>query len=341
MKARSGAGLRAVSRSLRCYPAWWRERYGAEQEELAKDLAVEGRRPWLLAAGLLAGSARARLTGSGMPPVSALWSSRARVAVVASTIPVALVLPAELVFVSAVGEHGWSSAGVGATLSGPGTAVFWELGILFLLWLICALQLLATGYHYVARLLALASGRRLRAAGFVVGPIAAIALGTVMIVLSNSLRPVLSGSWDKNLVTGVTHYGYLRRGHQFAAAALLWGGWSAVVVGWVVGLLALGRATARCNLPSGALQIAVSNARWTALTQGTFVLGLIALEVTMTLQAPIGPRGGLVYASRLGPMAVPVLVVLTGIAALSISGAASAQTASARWRRLLSQRRPS
>ena len=335
MRPRSGAGLRAVSWSLRCYPAWWRERYGAEQEELAKDLAGEGRRPWLLAAGLLAGSARARLTGSGMPPVPALWSSRARVAVVASTIPVALVLPAELVFVSAVSERGWSS-GVGATLSGPGTAVFWEVFILFLLWLICALQLLATGYHYVARLLALASGRRLRAAAFVVGPIAAIALGTVMIVLSNSLRPVLSGSWDKNLVTGVTHYGYLRRGHPFAAAALLWGGWSAVVVGWVAGLLALGRATAHCNLPSGALQIAVSNARWTALTQGTFVLGLIALEVTMTLQTPIGPRGGLVYASPLGPMAVPILVVLTGIAALSISGAASAQTASVRWRRLLS-----
>jgi len=72
-----GLGMRAVGWSLRCYPAWWRERYGVEQEELAEELAREGRRPWLMAGGLLAGSARSRLTGSGMPPLPALWPVRA------------------------------------------------------------------------------------------------------------------------------------------------------------------------------------------------------------------------------------------------------------------------
>ena len=155
-----------------------------------------------------------------------------------------------------------------------------------------------------------------------------------MIALANSLRPVLSGSWDKNLVTGVTHYGYLRPGHPLAAAALQWGGWALAAGGWAAGLLVLGRATARCNLPARALRVAVSDARTTALTQGSFVVSLIALEVTMALQAPIGPHGGLIWASRLGPLAVPVLVILAAIAALSVGGAASAQAASARWRRL-------
>jgi hypothetical protein len=290
-----------------------------------------------MAAGLLAGSVRARLTGSGMPPVPALWSSRARVSVVTSTIPAALALPAGLAFVLAISETGWSDR-AGPTLVGAGSAVGWELLTLLLLWLICALQLLTTGYqYYAARVLALGSGHRVRAGAFVAAPIAAVALGAVMIVLSNSLRPVLSGSWDINLVTGVTHYGVLHAGHPLASALLLWGGWSVAVVGWAVGLLAVGRATARCNLPSRPMQIAVSNAWWTALTQGTFVLGLIALEVTMALQTPIGPQGGLIWASRLGPMTVPVLVILAAVAALSVAAAVSAQTASSRWRRLQPQ----
>ncbi len=292
-----------------------------------------------MAAGLLAGSARARLTGSGMPPLPALWSARARVSVVAATIPAALALPAEFAFVAAVSEHGWSD-GAGSRLAGAGAAVQWELTVLLLVWLICAMQLLAAGGYLAARLLTLAPGRRLKAAAIVAAPIGAVALGTVMIVMSASLRPVVSG-WEKNVITGVTHYHYLRRGSPLAAAALYWGGWVVAAGGWAAGLLALGRATARSNLPARALQVAVSNARTTALTQGSFVLSLIALELTMALQTPIGPQGGLIWASRLGSLAAPVLVILAGIAALSVSGAASAHTASARSRRLLAPPGPS
>jgi hypothetical protein len=203
------------------------------------------------------------------------------------------------------------------------------------MWLVCAAQLLAAGVHLVSKLLALPTGRRLKAAAFVAAPIAAVALGTIMIVISASLRPVVSG-WDRNVITGVTHYHYLRQGSPLAAAALQWGGWAVAVGGWAVGLLALGRATARSNLSARALQVAVSNARMTALLQGSFVLSLIALEETMALQTPISPQGGLIWASHLGPLAVPVLVLLAAVAALSVSGAANAHTASARWRRLLS-----
>ena len=75
----------------------------------------------------------------------------------------------------------------------------------------------------------------------------------------------------------------------------------------------------------------------TALTQASFVLGLVALGVTMTLQTPIGPDGGLTYVSRFGPLAFPVLLMLAAIAALSLSGAASARRASAQWGRFRSK----
>jgi hypothetical protein len=164
-------------------------------------------------------------------------------------------------------------------------------------------------------------------AALVAAPLAAVVLGILMIRVSGSLRPVVSG-WDKNVMTSATHSYYRRRGSPLTAAVLLRGGWATAAGGWAVGLLALGRATARGNLSAGTLQLAVSNARMTALTQGSFMLGLVVLGVTMTLQAPIGPDGDLTYVSRSGPLAVPSLVVLTAIAALSVSGAASARKAS-------------
>jgi hypothetical protein len=333
----AGSGMRAVRCSLRCYPVWWRQRYGAEQEELAEELAGEGRPHWLLAAGLLAGAVRARMTGSGMPQASELWSSRARASVVVGTVPAALALPLELAFWGAISEHGWSGPGSAAVrLSGAGVVVQWELTALFFAWLMCAAQLLVAGSHLVQGLRALASGRRLTTAAMVAAPVAAVVLGIVMIWVSGSLRPVVS-SWERNLITGATHLHYLRRGNPMAATALLWAGWAVAIGGWAVGLLALGRATARSNLSAGALEGVVSNARGTALTQGTFMLGLVALTVTMALQAPISANGGLIYVSRLGPLAVPVLVMLTAIAALSVSGAASARKASAQRGRLRSQ----
>lgn len=333
----AGSGMRAVRGSLRCYPEWWRQRYGAEQEGLAEDLAAEGRPQWLLAAGLLAGAARARMTGSGMPPVPELWSSRVRASVVVGTVAAALALPLEFACFGAVSEHGWSGPGPAAVkLSGAAAVVHWELTALLLIWLFGAVQLLAAVSHLVARAWPVSPGRRLRAGALVVAPVAAVALGVVMIAVSGSLRPVVSG-WEKNVITGTTHLYYLRRGSPLAAAALLWGGRALAAGGWGVGLLALGRATMRGNRPAGVLLGAVSNVRGIALTQAAFVLGLVALGVTMTLQTPIGPDGGLAYASSSGALAVPVLAILAAMAALSIGGAASARKASAQWGRLRSQ----
>ncbi len=334
----AGPGMRAVRCSLRCYPDWWRQRYGAEQEELAEELAAEGRPHWLLAVGLLAGSVRARMTGSGMPPVPALWSSRARASVVVGTIPAVLALPLELAFVGAVSEYGWSGQGSTAAMreSGAGATVHWEVTALFVLWLVCAAQLLVAGIHVGRGLWPLSPGRRLTTVAVVAAPLAAVVLGLSMIRFSASLQPVVSGE-ERNLITGATHFYYLRRGNPLAATTLLWGGWTVGVGGWAVGLLAFGRLAARSNLSAEALQVAVSNARMTALTQASFVLGLVALGVTMTLQTPIGPDGGLIYVSRFGPLAFPVLLMLAAIAALSLSGAASARRASAQWGRLRSK----
>lgn len=207
----AGPGIAAVRCALGCYPAWWRQRYGAEQEELAGELAAEGRSCWLMAAGLAAGSVRARVTGSGMPPVAELWSRRACSSVVAGAVAAAVALPLELAFLGTVDSR---SAGLSTwaalTQNGAGRVVRWELNALLLVWLIGAAQLLSAGSVLVRGLWALPS-RRLTAAALAAAPLAAVVLGIVMIRAAGSLQPIVSGG-EKNLVTGVTHLYYLRPG---------------------------------------------------------------------------------------------------------------------------------
>ena len=335
----AGLGMRAVRRSLACYPLWWRERYGAEQEELAEDLAAEGRPLWPIAASLLAGSVRARLSGSGMPPVAELWSGRTRTSVAIGTVPAAVVLPLEFAFLASVTEHGWSGPGSTAaiTLSGAGSATHWELTALSVVWLLCAVNLLVAGSHFVVALWAVASGvGRVKVAALAVAPLAAVLVCLSMLHFSSALSPVVSGE-ERNLITGATHVFYAGRGHPLAAAALRWGGWFLGVGGWAVGVLALGREAPRCDLPFGALWIGASNARTTALGQGGLVVGFIVLEATMALQGSGGPSGSLRYVSRLGPWTIPVLVMLGCVAALSFIGATCARRASVELRTLSSQ----
>ena len=181
-----------------------------------------------------------------MPPVPALWSSRARASVVVGTIPAVLALPLELAFVGAVSEYGWSGQGSTAAMreSGAGAIVHWEVTALFVLWLVCAAQLLVAGIHVGRGLWPLSPGRRLTTVAVVAAPLAAVVLGLSMIRFSASLQPVVSGE-QRNLITGATHFYYLRRGNPLAATALLWGGWTVGVGGWAVGLLAFGRLAAQ------------------------------------------------------------------------------------------------
>lgn len=330
-------GLRAISRALRCYPAWWRERYGAEQEELAAELAAEGRRPWVLAAGLAAGSVRCRLTGSGMPPADGLLAARIRACVTVATIPAALVLPAALAFYGLIDERGWSD-GAAVSLAGTGTALPGEMTAVLLLAVACALWLLADLVILAARLAAVTPRAALRKrAALIAIPFAAALAGLAMIYFSHSLRPIVV-PYSKNIITRVTTYRYIRRGDPAAAAALDWAGWVLAAGGWVTGLGCLARLTVRTSLPRADVRSMVSYARFSALLHGTFTLSLIAVEVTLSLQPPIGPHGGLVYFSRMGTLAVPVLALLTASAVLSLWGAASAHAALTRSRALAAPR---
>jgi len=83
----------AVDLAIRCYPAWWRERYGEEVRTISGDLTADGRSPAIVTLNLLQGAVRARSRAQGMPKIYELWSARTRISIAAATLPWMLVAP--------------------------------------------------------------------------------------------------------------------------------------------------------------------------------------------------------------------------------------------------------
>jgi hypothetical protein len=95
----------AIELAVRCYPAWWQERYADEVRLVAQDLAAEGRSTARVTADLLGGALRARSGARGMPKRYGLWSARTRVSIATATLPWLLVVPFVLTTVGSVHLH--------------------------------------------------------------------------------------------------------------------------------------------------------------------------------------------------------------------------------------------
>jgi hypothetical protein len=308
-------GERAVQLALRCYPRWWRDRYGPDQEALAEDLRAEqSPRTWLasgawgLAGSFVVGAVRARCTGFGVPAVSDLWQRRARAAIIASSLPAALgAVVAVLLFghTSEYSTPGSVSTSAGPQLSAAGQVVYWEnllLGVLSLTFIV-QLGWAALSLSREMRLLA-PPRRRVLVAAVTLAPVAAFGLGLLLFIGASHLTPVISGS--EGIGDRVTHVWYSYRGHPLAATMLLCAGWTGILGGWFGGAVLLATMAARRRFPLQALMAGVRRARAVTLLQGGVALSALALGVTLPLQPPTGPDGAMIFRSDLGPL-TPVL----------------------------------
>ncbi len=109
---------RLVDLALACYPAWWRDRYGAEVRQVSDDLRFWGRSPVRITLDLLVGVFRVRRHARGMPMTYGLWNARTRVSVAAGTLPFVLLAP---IVLACMGSSG---------LRAPGGRVF-SSGVLY------------------------------------------------------------------------------------------------------------------------------------------------------------------------------------------------------------------
>jgi hypothetical protein len=79
--------------ALRCYPQWWKERYGDEMRAIIDDLKDEGRSEHTIAVSLLRDAMRSRLQDRGMPRTYGLLANRTRTSVAAGTLPWLAIVP--------------------------------------------------------------------------------------------------------------------------------------------------------------------------------------------------------------------------------------------------------
>lgn len=82
-----------VDVALRCYPQWWRERYGDEMRAAVEDLIADGRSESLIALGLLRDAVRSRMRVAGMPRTYGLMAMKTRTSIAAATIPWLVIVP--------------------------------------------------------------------------------------------------------------------------------------------------------------------------------------------------------------------------------------------------------
>lgn len=317
---------RAVRLALSCYPAWWRERYEADQEALVEDLKAEQSRigwgalgGWRLAGSFIVGAASARLSASGMPSAPELWQRRSGAASIAASVSAALAVPFAALLIGTAGEYGRSPTGSALSsmeLSRAGQVAYWDVLALSLLSLACIAQLLAGVIRLSREMLSLAPPRR-RAliVAAVLAPVVAIGAGFLMVHVSSSLRPIIGGSEQ---VRGHTvEVGYDRRGHPLVAGILYWTGWVSVVGGWVGGAVMLARMSFRRRFSLQALGDGASRARAVTLVQTGMAACALVLVATVPLQEPIGPTGGMIYRSDLGPWMPVVCVTLLVVTVFS------------------------
>jgi uncharacterized membrane protein YphA (DoxX/SURF4 family) len=95
--------------ALRCYPKWWRDRYGEEMRAAVDDLTGEGRSSNLIALSLLRDAARSHLQARGMPRTYGLLAARTKSSISTATIPWLVIVPFITFVTSSVALH--SSSG--------------------------------------------------------------------------------------------------------------------------------------------------------------------------------------------------------------------------------------
>jgi hypothetical protein len=319
-------GESAVQLALRCYPRWWRDRYGPDQEALVDDLRAEqspmdASGAWGLAAGFIAGAVQARLTGSGMPADPDLWQRRARTAIIAASVPAALAVGAVVLLLGHGSEYGTSGTGSGSAgrsiqLSPTGQVAYWENIVLALLSLAFIIQLAWAAISLSLDMRSIAPPRRrVLVTAVTLVPVAAIVLGFLLLIAAARLRPVVSGS--EGIGNHVIHVWYSYPGHPLAATILFGAGCTGIIGGWFGGTALLATMAARRRFPIQSLMAGVRLARGLTLVQAGLALCTLALVITLPLQPPIGPAGGLIWRSDLGPWTPVLCAALAGGALIS------------------------
>ena len=337
--------------ALRCYPSWWRERYGDEMRATIESLQTEGRSALSIALGLLRDALRSHVQGRGMPRTYGLLATRTRTSIATATIPWMAVIP----FVLAVtGPTHYTASGGGVVAGYPfvlspfPTKLFssphhlhpvistteWVIGLsnmaieaAFLLAFI-ALAIGLAALRYGIKREKASNRRRMYSLTWL--PMVTVLTFVGLAIAQNSLR---NGARFVGSAHGEV---YLGGGHPAVAAFLGNLEWTVAVGGWIVSMVALSVVSRSVTLPPETLRLGRTVS---AISSISLCVTFVAVVIWGTLIASRGPavvHAGTVVATYPEHGLWLLLVLVLGVATLlSIAGASSARQS---WRTIYAER---
>ncbi len=327
--------------ALRCYPTWWRERYGDEMRATIESLRLEGRSAISIAVGLFRDAFRSHLQARGMPRTYGLLATRAKTSIATATIPWMAVIP----FVLAVtGPTHLSALGGGVVTGYPYQLTFFRTKIfssphhvraVFSTadWII-GLSNMAIQAAFLATLIALAIGlaalrdgirrekglnsRRmymltwLPVATFVVF----VALGFAQNYVRNQARFVGTAHGDI----------YVGGGHLAVAAFIGNLEWIVAIGGWLLSMVALVVVSKNVTLPLSTLRFGRTISIFSSFSLGVTFVAVVIWGVAIDDRGPTVVHSGTIISSYPEHGLWALLVLVLGVATLlSIAGASSAR----------------
>jgi hypothetical protein len=340
-----------VDVALRCYPTWWRERYGDEMRATIESLQLEGRSSLSISLGLFRDAFRSHLQARAMPRTYGLLAMRTKSSIATATIPWMAVIPLVL---SVTGPTNFSArggdviAGYPFVLSPFPTKLFssphhLRAAISTSDWVI-GLASMAIQAAFLLALVSLAIG------------LAALRYGIKREKGSNrrstyllTWLPVMTGLTfvglaiaQDNLRNGATYWGsahgnvYIGGGHPSVAAVLGNLEWTVAIGGWLLSMVALAIVSKKVTLPPDTLRFGRTVSMISSISLGVTFVAVVIWGVAIDLRTPAVAQANTVVATYPEHGLWVALVLVLGVATLlSISGALSARQS---WRTISVQR---
>ena len=297
---------------------------------VVEGLTSEGRPSWRITTNLFAGALRARIRATGSPASTELWVDRSKAAILVAIVPMFVVLPLGLLFLTSGGELGQGLGGqpVGHP-SGAGRAAL-DLADLMSWAVVISVVIALSGWITLLR------GVRPRASAgprrrWLVAAVPGIALvgGVALLAVSGMAQPGVAAS--SSCVSGIAHStipctAHVVAGSTLEGTLLRVSGTLVIGAGWLFGPFALAWVMRRSKLPVSVVRRGTRVATALAAAAAVMALASVGWGIAQGLQsAPVPGRSYDLAVSSLGSWWIPMSLGFAVFATVSCLGAAVAR----------------
>lgn len=339
-----------VDLALRCYPKWWKERYGDEMRAVIDDLKDDGRSEKTIAVGLLRDAARSRFQARGMPRTYGLLANRTRTSVAAGTLPWLAIMPFVLTITGTYAVHPFRDDVIlgypfqlspfptkvfehGQTFHPAMSAATWVGGISVMVvqaLFIVTLMILAVGLSALRYGIKREKSRNRRWMYLLTWT----PLFTVLSLVGLDIGRTFVNA--NRVTASSTGHIVFAGGHPVVAALMSGLLWTVAIGGWLLSMGGLAVVANRVNVPPDTLRFGRTVSVLTSVSMSLTFLAFIVWGIAVDVQSRQSHAVGAIVATYpRHALWLPMALALGLVSVASIYAATSARRS---WRTIYSQR---